>query len=117
MDAHHRLEVRQQSRCLVRLVYQLTNLLPTPERYVASSQLRGAAWTVHNNIAEGNAKPGRGEMRRFFDTAVGSLAEIDAMTTTLGDLYPLDHQLVTDIRELRRSVNAGIFSMLRTRRR
>jgi four helix bundle protein len=117
MNTHHRLEVWQHSRKLVRLVYQLTTSLPSSERFVAVPQLRRAAWSVHNNIAEGNAKLGRPELRRFFDMAIGSLAEIDAMVTTLGDLYELDQRLVAEIQDLRHSINGRLFAMLKTRRR
>ena len=56
-------------------------------------------------------------MRRLFDVAIGSLAEVDAMTTTLADLYRLDPQLVAEIAELRRSINGRLFAMLRAGRR
>lgn len=101
----------------MQVVYRLTAGLPLSERFVAVPQLRRAVWSVHNNIAEGNAKLGRAEMRRFFDSAIGSLAEVDAMLTTLGDLFALDHALVAEAGDLRHSINGRLFAMLRTRRR
>jgi len=79
MDRHRELPVWQLSRKLVGAIYQLTRQLPQEERYVLIPQLRRAAWSVSNNVAEGNAKLGRRELRRYLDTAIGSLAEIDSM--------------------------------------
>ena len=117
MNTHHQLQVWQHARRLVAVVYLLTKKLPSGERFVAVPQLRRAAWSVQNNIAEGNAKLGRPEMRRLFDVAIGSLAEVDAMLTTLGDLYPLDPVLVAEASNLRQSITGRLFAMLRTRRR
>ena len=87
MDGHRELWTRQQAQQLLKEVYRLTRALPVEERYVASSQIRRAAWSVSNNIAEGNAKRGRPEMRRFLDIAIGSLAEVDSMVAGLTSLY------------------------------
>lgn len=72
---------------------------------------------MHNNLAEGNAKLGRAEMRRFFDSALGSLAEVDAMVTTLGDLYPLDSEVRGEIERLRQSIAGKVFAILKARAR
>jgi len=115
MDTYRRLEIWKKAQSLVRCVYRLTDGLPAHERFVATQQLRRAGWSVHNNIAEGNARRGRGERRRFFDWAIGSLAEASAMIDTLGLLYPLDPTLVAEVEELRKALNGGLFAMLRTR--
>ncbi len=70
-----------------------------------------------NNIAEGNAKLGHPEMRRFFDTALGSLAEIDSMLATLADLYALDSSFADGCEQLRQDINRGIFTMLKQSRK
>lgn len=113
MNKHHQLHAWQHARRLVRLAYQVTEVLPPSERFVAIPQLRRAAWSVHNNIAEGYAKLGQAERRRFFDIAIGSLAELDAMVTTLGDLYPLEPAVVAEIADLRHSINGRLFAILR----
>ena len=117
MDGHRRLWTWQQAQKLLQEVYGLTKTLPIEEKYVASSQIRRAAWSVTNNIAEGNAKRGRPEMRRFLDIAIGSLAEIDGMVAGLETLYQLDQVRVKRIYELRSAVNHGIFMLLRKRGR
>ncbi len=79
--------------------------------------MRRAAWSVHNNIAEGNAKLGYNERRRFFDIALGSMAEVDAMAVTLADLYDVEEQLLEEIDGLRAKISRGLFAMLRLGRR
>ncbi len=101
------------ARELVLAVYRLTEDLPPQERYLATSQLRRAAWSVQNNIAEGNAKRGRPELRRFLDISIGSLAEIDSMIDTLPRIYELDCATLRSVDSLRKRINAGIFRMLK----
>src|SRR5688572_7076412 len=104
MNGHRKLHVWQLARRLVGRVYRLTRALPADERFVVIPQLRRAAWSVPNNIAEGNAKLGRGERRKFFDCALGSLGEIDSMVAVLPDVHNVDEQACREIDELRREI-------------
>lgn len=113
MDNHRRLAVWHEAGDLILAVYHLADSLPNTERFVANVQLRRAAWSVQNNLAEGNAKFGPRERRRFFDIALGSLAEIDSMLGTLGRLYQLDGELVATIHGHRRQITAFLFALIR----
>lgn len=115
MDAHKHLVVWQLAGELVEAVYEFTRALPADERYVTVPQLRRASWSVANNIAEGHAKLGKRERRRFFDIALGSLAEIHTMGTRLGRLYPVDQTVVDRMEKLRTKITAGLFKMLRNK--
>ncbi len=95
------------------MVYKLSRALPVEEKYVAISQIRRAAWSVSNNIAEGNARLGFKERRRFFDTALGSLAEVDSMVDTLCELYDLDSASIREVMDLRVGITHGLFTMIR----
>ena len=117
MNRHRRLKIWREAGDLLDDVYALTRLLPADEGYVAATQLRRAAWSVQNNIAEGNAKLGDAERRRFLDVSLGSLAEVDSMAASLARLYELDRNVVTRIEERRALITAGIFALLRNRRR
>ena len=117
MNSHYRLVVWQRSQELTVLVCQLRSVLPPKdEKYVTIPQIRRATWSVQNNIAEGNAKRGRAERRRFLDISLGSLAEVDSMVTTLPKIYLVEQSIVNVIETKRRAITAGIFKLLRSGR-
>jgi len=58
-------------------VYRVTTNFPVSERYGLTSQMRRASFSIIANIAEGSARRGSRELRRFLDVALGSLAELD----------------------------------------
>jgi four helix bundle protein len=113
MDGHRKLPVWQDARRLVLDIYAVTRALAPDERFVTVPQLRRAAWSVANNIAEGNARRGRAQLRQFLNCAIGSLGEIDSMMAILPDLYPLDPDRVATVDRLRIDVTRGIFRLLR----
>jgi four helix bundle protein len=52
---------------------------PDYEQSGLADQLRRACFSVPLNIAEGNTRHGARDARRFFDTARGSLAEVETI--------------------------------------
>src|SRR3954465_13163993 len=56
--------------------YKITDGWPTAERYGLTAQIRRAALSAPTNIAEGTAKRGPRELRRYLDIALGSLSEV-----------------------------------------
>src|SRR5689334_3286935 len=61
---------------LVVAVYRETAGFPRQELYGLTSQARRAAFSSAANIAEGSAKRGPREFRRYLDISIGSLSEV-----------------------------------------
>jgi four helix bundle protein len=57
-------------------VYDTSSRWPRSERYELTTQVRRACLSVPTNLAEGIAKRGSRELRRYLDIALGSLAEL-----------------------------------------
>ena len=75
MLSHERLKAWELCHELVLGVYRQTERWPLQERYGLTSQIRRAAVSAPTNLAEGAAKHGRREFRRYVDIALGSVAE------------------------------------------
>src|ERR1700732_1371898 len=73
--AHERLKAWELCHELSLAVYRSTERWPVQERYGLTSQIRRAVVSAPTNIAEGAAKHGPSEFRRYLDIAMGSLAE------------------------------------------
>ncbi len=84
--AHKKLRVWQESMLLVKLVYDLTRLLPADERFGLISQMRRAAVSVPSNIAEGSARQTKKETLQFYAIARGSLSELDTQLEVCNNL-------------------------------
>ena len=76
MMPYERLDAWRVCHELVLSVHRETRGFPSDERYGLTAQLRRAAFSAAANIAEGSAKRGSAEFRRFLDIALGSLAEV-----------------------------------------
>ena len=70
------LEVWREAQKLRQAVYALTKTFPADERYVLAPQLRRAALSVTNNIAEGHGRFHYQENAQFLRLARGSLEEV-----------------------------------------
>jgi len=77
MLPHEKLEVWQESMCLVKAVYEQTQRFPKEELYGLTQQMRRAAVSIPSNLAEGAARAGKKEYAHFISIARGSLSELD----------------------------------------
>ena len=67
-------------------VYRMTGSWPKFEQYAMTLQARRAAFSAAANIAEGSAKRGSREFRRYLDISLGSLAELSYLLLLGRDL-------------------------------
>ena len=69
------LRVYQESKALVKEVYNLLQKFPKFEVYALGDQLRRAVISIPSNIAEGSGRFSLKEKIHFIEIAYGSLAE------------------------------------------
>src|SRR6476646_10215270 len=71
------LTVWQRAIALTLEIYKLTSTFPDSERFGLTNQLRRAAVSVANNIAEGYGRSTKGEYIQFLGHARGSNSELE----------------------------------------
>jgi four helix bundle protein len=91
MLPYERFDAWNMAHQLALKVYDLTESWPTQERYGLTAQVRRAALSVATNIAEGSAKRGPRELRRYLDISLGSLSEVSYLLR-----FSRDRGLLTD---------------------
>ena len=109
MRPYERFLAWQHCHRLTLLTYRVTERFPKSELYGITSQMRRAAASAAANIAEGAAKRGRPEFRRYLDITLGSLGELSYFAVLARDLQFL-HE--TDWQEFERiHTEAGKITM------
>lgn len=107
-----KLKVWQESRELVKVVYQITADFPDSERYGLTSQIRRAAISVGSNIAEGSGRRGVKEQQQFYRVAYGSLMEVLSQFILASDLGFLDEIiLIEEMRPKIESISSKLYSL------
>ena len=91
-----KVEVLQNAKRLVRLVYRLAERLPDRERFGLRSQMERAAVSVAANIAEGYGRGSPGDLERFLRIASGSAAELQVLLELTRETHGLDEPELTD---------------------
>ena len=86
MFRHERLLAWKRAYQLAIQVHRATSAWPKAELYGLTSQARRAATSIPSNIAEGSARRGPREFRRFLDVSLGSHAELHTLLTMASDL-------------------------------
>jgi len=90
MMPYEKFEAWQVAHELALEIYRVTDDWPREERFGLTIQLRRAALSAPTNIAEGAAKRGNREFRRFLDIALGSLSEVSYLLR-----FSRDRELLT----------------------
>lgn len=113
------LEVYQIARQFRKKIYSLIKRLPQDEKYNLVSQMRRAATSLTNNIAEGHGRFHYQENIQFLRQARGSLEELqDDLNICLDEQYlPTDEldSLKAESNEVLRRIN-GYIAYLRKRK-
>jgi four helix bundle protein len=98
---HERLKSWSACHDLTLAIYRVSQKWPSREMYGLTSQARKAAYSAAANIAEGSAKRGNAEFRRFLNISLGSLAELSYILLLARDLEYLKREEWGEIEALR----------------
>lgn len=90
MRDFRKLEIWKNGIELVKQVYQLSNKLPSEEKYGLRSQITRAAVSIPSNIAEGCSRNSEVEFKRFLEIAIGSLFELETQLIIIVELELID---------------------------
>jgi four helix bundle protein len=102
MVPYERFDAWKAAHHLALQVYQVSDGWPANERYGLTIQIRRAALSAPTNIAEGSAKRGPRELRRYLDIALGSLSEVSYLlrfTRDRGILSETEFKTLDDLRD------------------
>jgi four helix bundle protein len=113
MLGHERLRVWKMAHELTLALYNVTAHWPTDERFGLTAQIRRAGAALPTNLAEGAAKRGSREFRRFTDVALGSLAEVAYLLLLARDLGLLTAADYTRIDNLRKKTGGLAWRLAR----
>jgi four helix bundle protein len=98
---YERFDAWKVSHELALAVYAVTRGWPRSELYGLTSQLRRAALSAPTNIAEGSAKRGPAEFRRFLDYSLGSLSELAYLLRFAHDTHFLTDEAWATLHQMR----------------
>ena len=105
-------ELYNRARAFRKDIYRLIRQLPATERYCLVPQMRRAAISVSNNVAEGHGRWHFQENIQFCRTTRGSVEEIlDDLNTCLDESY-IDEAIVLSLKEQAQSLIARINSYI-----
>lgn len=98
MGTHKDLDVWKKSMDLAEEVYRISKKLPRDEQYVLVPQMRRAAISIPNNIAEGSGRKGPKEFCHYLDIATASLVELESQLLLVKRLgYTEEIPLVSEV--------------------
>jgi four helix bundle protein len=113
------LKVWEKAHAFVLWVYKETAAFPTEERYGLTSQMRRAAVSIPNNIAEGCGRGSDPDMARFIQTSMGSASEVEYLLLLSRDLGLLSEgpyqNMTSEITEIKRMLT-GLIKTLKADR-
>jgi len=84
------------------------------EMFGITSQTRRSAVSIPSNIAEGAAKRGNREFRRYLDIALGSFSELTYLLKLAGDLDFLDDADWQEVNALRETTGKLLWGLYRS---
>ena len=92
MHRYKNLKVWNESRELVKLVYQSLNQFPKEELFGLTSQIKRSVISISSNIAEGCGRRTDKDLANFLDIASGSVREIESQLFMANEIGYLSNE-------------------------
>ncbi len=86
MRNFRQLNIWQEGIIIVKLVYEIAELLPDAEKFGLKSQICRSAVSIPSNIAEGSSRTSQLEFKRFLEIAIGSSYELETQLVIIQEL-------------------------------
>ena len=113
MPNHQSLKAWQHAERLAVECAKAAQCFPDFEQERLADQLRRASYSVPLNIAEGSARKGTRDYRRFLDAAWGSLAEVQTALVMARDIGYLRAVEFARLEALATETSKTLFGLLR----
>lgn len=107
------LEVWQDARVLVKLVYNACNTTPLAKDFALRNQLIRSAISIMANIAEGHGRRGDREFMHFLKIARGSCSETLSHMYVANDMQMIDQTAFNEIRAQTNKTGTRISALIR----
>src|SRR5918993_5036261 len=111
MMPYEKFEAWKATHQLALEVYRVTSKWPPSERFQLTAQTRRAALSAPTNIAEGAAKRGVREFRRYLDISLGSLSGLSYLLKFSKDCGMLDEEAFRALNELRNQAGVATWRL------
>jgi four helix bundle protein len=114
MQDFRQLKVWEKAHYLVLDIYRITAYFPADERYGLTSQLRRAAVSIPNNVAEGCGRSTSADFARFLQISLGSASEVEYLLLLARDLSLLDGPSYAPLHNQTEEVKRMLTALTRT---
>ena len=104
------LAIWQRSFERVNKIYEVSNGLPSDEKFGLKSQIRRSAVSIPSNIAEGCSRRTNKDLARFFEIAIGSSFELETQLLIAMRREMLDktktESIIDELHQIQKMINA-----------
>ena len=109
MRRFEELRVWKDARNLVKEIYSLTDPI---KDWSFKDQIRRAAVSVMNNIAEGSESGTDANFIKFLNIAKGSCAEVRSMLYLMEVLFNPEHETILSLQDSTERISSNIYNLI-----
>ena len=109
MRRFEELRVWKDARLLVKDIYTITEPL---KDWSFKDQIRRAAVSVMNNIAEGSESGTEANFIKFLNIAKGSCAEVRSMLYLMEDLFQIEQERISHLLNSVERIGSNIYNLI-----